>query len=167
MPTFLSSSSFRHPLRHPEGGTTETRPNVPFGTGGNLLSISLPLRQKGAVDYSRGFPPAGRAGLLLRRRNDEESKGRRNDGVISMNDVVLGFFYLRFGFARLPAGQVCDLALDICDLIFLIRLPPPASPIVIPKEERLRNLLGIILPFRQKWVQSFIVGDSSSLRSSE
>jgi hypothetical protein len=36
----------RKPHRHPEGGTTEARPNVPFGTGGDLLSSNLPLRQK-------------------------------------------------------------------------------------------------------------------------
>jgi hypothetical protein len=37
---------------------------------------------------------------------------------------------------------------------------PSRKPPVIPKEERLRELPSINLPFRQKLIQSIIAGDS-------
>jgi hypothetical protein len=39
-------------------------------------------------------------------------------------------------------------------------MPSFASPIVIPKEARLRELLRTNLPLKQKRIQSFIAGDS-------
>ena len=42
----------------------------------------------------------------------------------------------------------------------LLVAAPAASPNVIPKEVRLRNLPGISLPLKQKRVWSFIEGDS-------
>ena len=44
----------------------------------------------------------------------------------------------------------------------LLPVALPASPNVIPKEARLRDLPGISLPFRQKGIRSIIAGDSSS-----
>jgi len=59
-------------------------------------------------------------------------------------------------------------------LLFDACLPLAASPIVIPKEERLRNLLRSSLPLWQKEIRSIKAGDSrlpagqaSFLRSSE
>ncbi len=44
----------RKPQRYPEGGMTEACPNVPFGTGGELPGISLPLRQKEILSIIEG-----------------------------------------------------------------------------------------------------------------
>ena len=74
------------PQRHSEGGTTEARPNVPFGTGGELPGISLPIRQKVIRLSITGDSrlPAGQAsscvvGMTGWWQNDEERNVCRNN----------------------------------------------------------------------------------------
>ncbi len=63
----LGSYPSRKPRRHPEGGTTEARPNVPFGTGGNLPGHHPTPLQKGVRSFKAGDSrlPAGQASSFV------------------------------------------------------------------------------------------------------
>ena len=60
-------SSFRGKRTRKLSGSDEARPNVPFGTGGNLPGIGMPLKQKEIQSIKVGDSrlPAGQASSFV------------------------------------------------------------------------------------------------------